>query len=222
MSAMNFSTPCFRQRKALVVCIVLAMTMALSGAEVAPLTIAVTPSDVRVANATPGERVILFSAAIESYGGHLRQYTTIKEVPDDDKDGIITYTSEGPIALRSVWIAVEENSGRSVIGGRPGYPVTLLPFPTHLVKKDADGIIGLVDVEGRTAELLIVRPKHGAWLVKGNIADPRVHNGKLTLTADDARPISDSEPTPFRIRNGDVLVLINTGRLEVSVVEIGK
>jgi hypothetical protein len=190
------------------------------------LQLSVAGSTVRIANVTSGGDVVLFSASLANDRGVLRQRSAADVLHDDDGDGVVTFQSATPIPLRSIWIAVDETNGQSAIGGRADYAPTILPFPQRLVKQDADGIIGIFGDERLAAEMVIVRPGKGAWrlvALDGETTDgDRQHDGRLSLAAADAQPLDAKSETPKRLKNGDVIAVIDPDRMECFVTEVGK
>lgn len=191
----------------------------------AAATIAFTETSVSIGGMTPAAQVVLFTASIANTHGFLQERTGAK-IFTDDSTGAFTYTSPYGIAPRSVWIAVDVETGRYVAASPSTDGFRLLPFPAQLLKRDTDGILGLFDNDQVTAEMLIVRPKVGAWRLRGleggrGDAD-RAHNGKLSLASAEATPVSGTDPPPRRLKNGDIIAVIDPGRLEVVIVEIGK
>ena len=195
-------------------------------AEPAALQGTVTETDVEVRNATPNGDVVLMTAQLEAHAGLLRQIGGATRASDADGDGIVRVTPVRPIPLRSIFVAVDLESGRYLIAGPEDYPLAVVPFPSHLLQSDADGVLGLADQEVVSAQVLVVRPKTGAWRLvasEGGDGDAdQTSNGKLSLASFDALPVGGSGPAPKHLRKGDILAVIDPGRMEVSVTEIGK
>jgi hypothetical protein len=191
-----------------------------------PLQIAVSSHDVRIANVTPGGTVVLYSSSIASDGGLLRQRKVATTITDSARIGSVAFASNTPIPFRSVWIAVDLETSRYVVGGPDGYDVSLRPFPSTHLHGDAEGTIGLFDLRQLSGEMLIVRPKTGAWEVvaaEGGTNDgDRARNGKLSLSVDDAVPIAQSGPPPKRLKNGDIIAVIDPHRLDVVIAELDR
>jgi hypothetical protein len=195
-----------------------------NAAEAPALQASVTAERIEVRNVSAGGEVVLFTAQLEATGGLLRQRTGATRVADTDGDAIVALVPPRRIATRSIWVAIDLESGRSVIAGPDGYTINVLPVPTTLLKKDAEGVIGVMDAERITAEMVIVRPKMGAWRIvasEGSGTDSdRSKNGKLSLASEDALPIGESGKAPRRLKKHDVIALIDPGRMEVFVTEI--
>ncbi len=193
----------------------------------APASISFTRDTVQIAPITPGGRVVLFAAALESSDGILAQSTGAKMFVDDDRDGVITYRRNGGIPIRSLWIAVDFETGQFGSGTPSNALEAFLPFPASLLRRDAEGVLGLYDREQLTAEMLVVRPREGAWhlrALEGASGDAdRTHNGRLGLASADATPVAGtSAAAPRKLKKGDVIAVIDPGRLEAFATEISQ
>lgn len=191
-----------------------------------PLQIAVSSQDVRVTNVTPGGTVVFYSASIANDGGLLRQRKSATMVTDTARAGSVTFSDGRPIPFRSVWVAVEMDSARFVVGGPDGYDLNVRSFPTTHLHGDADGTIGVFDLRQVSGQMLVVRPKSGAWEVgasEGGAADAdHARNGKLSLSVEDATAIGNSGPPPKRLKNGDVVAVIDPHRLDVFITGLDR
>jgi len=196
----------------------------LSAADTPSLAVQLSTREVRVSNVSSGGEVVLFAASLINgrYGVHQR--TGAKAFTDSDGDGVVTYVDARGISDRSVWIAVDVETGSYAIATPLGFALQRLPFPTTLLKKDAEGILGLFDHDMLRAEMLIVRPRVGAWRLaahEGENGDSdKLHNGKLSLAAADARPVAGPTTPPSRLKRRDVIAVLNPGTLEVYVGEV--
>lgn len=193
----------------------------------APASISFTGDTVQIAPVTPGGRIVLFAAALESSDGILGQITGAKMFVDDDRDGVITYRRNGGVPIRSLWIAVDFDTGQFGVGTPSNALEAFLPFPASLLKKDAEGVLGLYDREQLSAEMLIVRPGEGAWhlrALEGGSGDAdKTHNGKLGLASAEAIPVPGISVTaPKKLKKGDVIAVIDPGRMEAFVTEISQ
>lgn len=203
------------------------VAVAAFGADGTPLQLTLDNTTVRVANVTLGGAVVLFTASLTTRESLLLQRTGAQTFLDSDRDGVVVYQRASRIPLRSVWIAIDIDSGRYSVATPPDFQLPPTTFPAHLLKHEADGIIGLFENEQLTAEMLVVRPKEGAWRLRateGGSGDAdRTHNGKLSLAAGDATPVrGTSSPAPKRLKSGDVIAMIDPRRLDTVITEIGK
>lgn len=191
-----------------------------------PLQIAVSSTNVRVANVTNGGALVLFAATLANDSGLIRQRGVATIVADIDRDGIVEYVDPRAIPFRSVWVAVDVETGRFAIGAPPNFDLNVVPFPSSHLRDDADGTIGVFDLSQVSGTLLVVRPKKGAWSVlaaEGGSADAdHLQNGKLALAAEDTTAIGGSGPPPKRLKKGDIIAVIDPHRLDVSITELEK
>lgn len=198
----------------------------LSAADAPPLQLTIGAVAARVGNVTAGAEVVVLVASVEGQGGVLRHRSGAKIFRDDDGDGVVTVADGRAIPLRSVWVAVDIETGRSAIAAPADFPLQSAPFPVSLLDRDGEGAIGLFDLQQRNAELLLVRPKSGAWRLRaheGGNGDGDEHaNGKLRLDAAAAISVSGDTPPPKRLKKGDVIALIDPVNLQAILGEVEK
>jgi hypothetical protein len=190
-----------------------------------PLQVTIRESSIGVINATPGGNVVLFAAGLDGSFGILRQRRLAESVTAD-ATGAVEFVSAPALPYRTICVAVDVETGRMAIGGPADYEIQLRPFPVETLKRETDGISGLAGADVPRAELLVVRPKGGAWRLAaaegGSGDDDRQHDGKLTLDFSTATAIGAATPAPKRLKNKDVVVLIDSARLEVFTTEISQ
>jgi hypothetical protein len=200
--------------------------LAAFAADPPPLQIAVSNQDVLMTNVTPGGTVVFYSASIANDRGILRQRKVAAMVTDTARTGSVTYSDGNAIPFRSVWVAVEMETGRFVVGGPVGYDLSLQSFPVTHLHGDTDGTIGVFDLNQVSGQMLVVRPKSGAWEVsaaEGGMGDAdHARNGKLSLSVEDTQAIGNSGPPPKRLKNGDVIAVIDPHRLDVFITGLDR
>jgi hypothetical protein len=211
--------------RTLAVCLFFAT--AVFAAEAPPLSLNVDESALTIGNVTTGGDVVVLAVAIESTGGLLREISGAMRRNDDNDDGTVTIAMGRRIPLRAIFVAVDVESGRYVIASPAGYDPAILPFPTSFTRKDAEGLLGVFDIDRTSAQMLIVQKKGGAWRLvatEGSSADAdRTNNGKLSLGNADARPVGGGNAAaPKHLKNGDIIAVIDPGTMEVFVTEVGK
>jgi hypothetical protein len=198
-------------------------TIAAFGAEVPALQIASGDGTFTITNATPGGSVVLFASGIDGSRGVLRQRKLATSVAASAA-GTLEYKPERPLPYRTILVAVDVESGRIAIGGPPDYEVQVRPFPTETLRRDSDGVSGVADAEIPRAEVLVVRPKTGAWQLtaaEGASGDKdQRHDGRLALDFESAKAITGNTAAPKRLKQKDVVVVIDSARLEVFTTEI--
>lgn len=192
------------------------------------LHLTVTPGGVSVSGATPTNDVVLMNVALDQFHHGMRQSNDVLAIVDSDGDGVVSYTPVGGIPLRSIWVAVDRDSGLYAIGGRPDYPVRALAFAPSSLKKDVTGEIASFLADGSERYVLIVRPKNsgGAWILSafdGSTADAdHKRDGKLDVVLSAATPVIGTAAAPKHLKNGDIVVAVDTVHMAVFAAEIGK
>jgi hypothetical protein len=198
----------------------------VSAADAPPLQLTISSADVRIANVTAGAEVVVLVASVEGGGGVPVQRTGAKAFRDDDRDGVVTFTDARGIPLRSVWIAIDVETGRSAIASPDDFPLQSSALPASLLDEDGDGVLGVFDLHQRNADMLVVRPKSGAWRLRahegGNGDGDKHANGKLRLDAADAIAVAGDKPAPKRLKKGDVIAIIDPVNLEAFLGEVEK
>jgi len=203
-----------------------ALAAIAAAADAAALQATVNAQTIEVREATSGGEVVLFTASLAQRRGVLLRASNVQRIADDDGDGRITFTTSRPYPLQTICVAVDLVSGRAVIATRDGYEARRVEFPSQVRKKDAEGMLGFDGIERLGAEMVIVRPKSGAWRLRaaeGGAEDgDRRSDGRLSLLNSDAVPVGASGNAPRHLRKGDVVAVIDGGRMEVFVTEIDK
>jgi hypothetical protein len=209
-------------RAACVLAAGLLFSVAASAADV-PLQLTIRDGAVAVSNATPGGNVVLFASGLDGSFGVLSQRRLAQNLPADAA-GSLVYKPKRPLPYRTICVAVDVETGRMALGGAADYEIQVRPFPVETLKHESDGVSGLAGAEIPRADLLVVRPKGGAWRLAASEGDSgdddRQHDGKLALDFSTAVSIGAEVPAPKRLKNKDVVVLIDSARLEVFTTEI--
>lgn len=192
----------------------------------AALTIDVTEYAVTVSNATPNGGVVLLSCVRGSRGGRTHVERRVVMLRDDDGDGTVQLTPDGPVPLRSVWVAVDFSSSATAAGAHPDFPLHVTEIVASSFRKDASGAIVQLERENRRLILFLVRPGKGAWLLfarDGADGDSdRSENARVTLDFASARAVEGKDAAPKTLKADDVVVAIDPGHLDVYLARIAK
>jgi hypothetical protein len=190
----------------------------------AAMTLTVDPEGVTVAGVPAGSRVLLFGVGREPrrYQSAIRRWTEV--LADDDRDGVVRFSSA--VTNKSIWVAVDLDTGESVAGTGPGYPRREITTGFGLKRNDTGQLSKLENARG-IAELLIVRPGRGAWrlsAVKSSAVDDARDNPSLMrLDAASFRAVSGVLSDDLRyLRRGDVLAMIDPRVMEFYVVQVSE
>jgi hypothetical protein len=196
------------------------------GGAAAVLAIQATTTTVRITNVERGGSIILFSCSRGYREGRTFVDSAAIALRDNTGTGVIEYQPVSPIPLRSVFAAIETETGVVAFGASPGFPLSVIPFEAEKLSRDSTGeIVQLVHGMPRLV-VLLVRPAKGAWIMRGfdgQEADrDRTSNGRLTLAFEDFRSIGASDKGPKALKKDDVLVAIDPSHLDIYAAEVGK
>ena len=207
----------------LTLCLV-AQLPALAATPPAPVAVTVSPTSVRV-TVTPGSEIVLLSVAKRTKNGANYLETNGLLLRDTDNDGVVSL--DGPVPLRSVWIAVDLAGGSTANGALPDFPLHVSAIAPAMFRKDAENEIAALEQEIPRLVLFLVRPQKGAWMLMGREGGDHDRdgeaNGQLNLRFEDARPVAGGkENAPKHLKAGDVVVAVDPGRLDVFLGEVTK
>jgi hypothetical protein len=150
---------------------------------------------------------------------------TAEVVGDDDGDGTVALKLGRPVALRSVWIAVDLGSGDSDAAAPEGFRLKKVNFHGRGLTARSAGRDAIE--EGRPlVELLVARPGVGVWTARLGDGGPGdedgAADGKLAAALDRMEPLGGTRmPAPAQFEKDDVVVLIDPNALEMTLVKVG-
>ncbi|HEX8618382.1 MAG TPA: hypothetical protein VF911_12410, partial [Thermoanaerobaculia bacterium] len=173
--------------KCCAIVILLFASIAAADEALPPLQLTISDTTVAVGNVTPGGDVVIFVASVENAGGHFLHRGGAKAFRDDDRDGLVTTGDTRPVPFRSIWVAIDVETGRSAAATPAGFPLQSSPLGPELLDEGSEGVTAVSDLSQRNADMLVVRPKDGAWRLRahegGNGDGDQSSNGKLRLNA---------------------------------------
>jgi hypothetical protein len=206
--------------------VVLSIIAAVPGRSASPLSMLLGKSDVTISNMTNGGTVILLSCSRSSRKGVLITHRVVNALRDDDHDGIVHFSSQTPIELRSVWIAIDTESGTVATAAPAEFPLNTVAVRSDQLRKDAEGELASFEAERSHLTMLLVRPKGGAWIIDGTEGArgdrDGTSNGRLELSFADAHVVDGKENAPKHLKNGDIIAAVDLGRFDLFITEVGK
>jgi hypothetical protein len=210
----------------LAVCTVWLMVAADAAAQPA-LAVAVSDHNVTVSNVTPGGSVVLFSCEQGAFRGKTQVRPRAAIFGDTDRDGQVRFEpASGTIDLRSVWVAIDYESGAIAFGAPAAFAMTVIPLSAETLRKDAENEIATLLQDATHLHVVVVRPGKGAWWMRGRdgtASDRDATPGRLALNFDETTSLDGKkEKGPKHLKKGDIVAAINPGHLEVFFTEIGK
>jgi hypothetical protein len=206
--------------------LLLAAAAATVAAQPAALTLTASPEQLTIANATKGGQVVLAGVSVSSEGGTRRIRRFAEVLKDDDGDGRLDFTPDGNVPRRSVWAVTDLQSGSTATAGGPERSVAhIAPLPTTALKKDLDGAISGFESGAVEVQLVILRPKKGAWMsyaYEGFEGDEdRTRNGIIRTLLTSAVPIApEFGSAPTKAKKDDVLILLDIRNLLVGTTVV--
>lgn len=135
-------------------------------------------------------------------------------------DGVSRFELGRPAAQRSVWVAVDVESGDFAVSAPEGYQVVRRFKPARLEVVDGGGADAIVD--GRSYLFgLVVRPKEGAWTFQGGDGGPQDDDGetdgRVRFALDQLEALPGSPEPPAKARGTDLWFVVDLLTLRISI-----
>lgn len=177
---------------------------------------------VRISGAVRGGRVACIfvdRAPLNTYSGSL-------VAADTDNDGEVVVSMKRTLTDRAVWAAVDLETGEVTAATTEG-TVTNLTFHGHSFRGNGGDLKQLESDDFERLDVLLVRPRTGAWTISGGDGGPGDSDGqqdrKFILDVDRMKPVQDRfGPAPKKFEKGDVVVLIDPATSDIYVAGVGK
>ena len=189
-----------------------------------PFRLAVETDALVVTGATASGQVVFFGVAREIAPDDVVEVVPRTEIrTDDDGDGRVAFPLGGPIALRSAWAAVDLASGDFDAAAPEGFLMKKVNFRGRGVGRRADGRDSVMDARG-LAEILVVRPKTGAWTLRLGDGGPSdgdgTADGRLEAILERMEPLAGSPRPPQTFQKDDVVLVLDPNLLEMTLVKV--
>ncbi|MDQ3280900.1 MAG: hypothetical protein M3Q69_05775 [Acidobacteriota bacterium] len=206
-----------------------APALATPAAAVKP-TVVINGRHVVASSITAKGRAVFFAISRGPSGmGGIGVHITAKVVSDDDGDGRIDFDTGYDIPFRAVFAVVDYESGEYTIAGPPDYEVIQRQLdPRELKRDETNGVAFLTQERARMA-IVVVTPGKGAWYQRAALGDrgdakKDPQHQRLTLAFEEGTSIvpDGKEKAPRHLTNGDVLIGIDPGRLDIFALAVGK
>jgi hypothetical protein len=180
---------------------------------------------VSVTGVTPGADVYLFGMAREGMGYYNHIFPRELILHDSAKTGRVDYALGRSVPLRSIWFAVDLTSGLPVAGIPRGYAAALVAIDGRHLKRDANGDIARLAYPGALVEMILVRPGDGVWGATIGLhsasdegSEDRDVDGSVSKFA---QRVGTTAVAPAKLKNGDVVFLMNSYTAQYSYAVIG-
>ena len=175
---------------------------------------------------TVGGSVVLFYCSRVSRARSIAVRPDAIVLKDNDQDGSVQFVPPDGVPLRSVWVAVDETSGNYVVGSLPDFPVEETPISGDSFRRNVQNDIEALAEDIPTLVVLLVRPASGAWLENGFDGDASdgdgLLNGHVLMNFSSGITIDGTASAPHFLKNGDTVIAIDPGHLDVYTALVGR
>jgi hypothetical protein len=210
-------------------CLAFLLTGAVAGKSAAataqPPQVSLSGDRIVVTNVTPGQSAVLFGAVQRfTSSGSVQLKRWQRATADEDRDGRVEFNLPEQIPTQSIWIVVDGATGAVAVAAPPESRFRQLEFPSGVLRKKKDGALEQF-VSGRgMVDLLIVRPRVGAWAAfaaDGHDSDADgAQNGKTTVDFSRGRSLVGRVTAPRQLTPRDVVVAVDLRRLQYYLTEV--
>ena len=174
---------------------------------------------------TPGHPVVWFGVERRVDPDFSTEVVRHTEVATAAADGTARLSLDREIALRSVWVAVDQKKGEFVVAAPDGYRIAKPPKPATRLEAGEGGRPDQLLDERPYLMGLVVRPGDGAWVFAGGDGgerdEDRESDGRLSFALSGFDPLPGSPEAPARARGEDLWFVIDPRRLEITVLRGG-
>jgi hypothetical protein len=186
------------------------------------MTLSFTARSVTVSGVTAGNTIVLFAVGLQKNGYDKTLLRWAKSAADEDHDGAVTFDLERDIPTVTVAAAVDQTTGRTVIGAPPAFgDIERIALPATALRRSAAGAnLDRFAFERPTLELLYVKPGAGAWSwssMDGRTLDRDGANGVTVVAAGDGARLPGTTAELTQFSAGDVVVAIDRTTMQVAV-----
>jgi hypothetical protein len=169
---------------------------------------------------TPSKSVIWFGVEYgldAEFSADIRQHDGVGMAA---ADGTARLDLDQPLAPRSIWVAVDLDSGQYVVAGANGYRILKPDTVASRVAGGGQASDALVD-QRQYLIGVAVRPGVGAWSFAGGDGGPRdqdgASDGHLSFAVNQFDPLDGSPAAPDTVAANDLWFVIDPLTMEISV-----
>jgi len=174
-----------------------------------PPQIRFEPQAVVAEGISPGKKVVFFSIAREVSGYATTTVHRQEILSDADGKGIVRFELGREVPFKSVWFAVDLDTGQFAVAAPEGFPLREVPFPARAIP----AALNRLELQRSLVEVVLVRPAVGAWAVRvgdgGALDEDREADGTLRAALSNLTPLGESPAPPERLRPDDLLLVID-------------
>ena len=182
--------------------------------------IAFEESAVVASGLTPGKTVAWFGVERIVDPDLAAELVQRAEAKTAGADGVSRLELARPVSQRSLWVAVDVESGEFVVAAPDGYAIRRRPRPSRLVVGEGSRPD---EIEDGPAYLygLMVRPGEGAWIFRGGDGSPLdadgETDGRVHFALDDLEPLPGSPAPPAKAKGTDLWFVVDLLKMQIAV-----
>jgi hypothetical protein len=180
---------------------------------------------ITVSGVTPRARVYAFGVTREPHGDDSSVIQRETVLSDDDGDGTVQWTLPIDVPKRSIWMAVDLESGAAAATGPPDYQTTRIDLTGEHLKKDASQSVSRIASPGALVEVVVVRAKGGIWRAtvgwRGPADESKDPKTIGIATANLQPQAGTTEPAPKHLKKGDVVFVLDSYRATYGMATVG-
>lgn len=139
-------------------------------------------------------------------------------------DGVSRLELARPVSQRSLWVAVDVESGEFAVAAPDGYEIRRRPRPSRLVPGEGSRPDEIEDGPGYLYGLM-VRPGEGAWILRGGDGSPQDQDGetdgRVRFALDRLEPLPGSPAAPAKARGTDLWFVVDLLTMRIAVHQGG-
>jgi hypothetical protein len=190
----------------------------------APLRVTLETDAVAIAGTTPRGQVVLLGVTREIGEDDFHTVRRhLQTLSDEDGDGVIRYPVKEGVPLRSLWAVADLTSGDYDAVAPTGFAGREVGWRGRGLERRHDGKDA---VEDRRAllELLVVRPKVGAWALRlgdgdENDADGSI-DGRIEGILEQMLPLTGDLKPPAIFQRDDLVMALDPTTMEITLVKV--
>jgi len=188
-----------------------------------PLTLSINGSVVTISGVSALGKVYVVGLMRTRQLGYT-QLSRYQGTLDAAQDGSATLTVRSPIALDSLFFAIDLATGGYGRTAPAGQPVHESPFPDSAAPMAANGQLQKLETHLDVAHLLLVRPGAGAWELTigdgGPDDDDHTADGASRNRPEQMHPIGSSPDAPKNFRKDDLFFAFDPVNVAMLVLRV--
>lgn len=169
---------------------------------------------------TPKGQVVWFGVMRDLDNGRLDWSHDEEITADQSGTGTVQLDIGRPIALQSLWFAVDLATGRFGVNAPSGYPLRQFDLPSNAISAALNHLV----IPRSVLIVVLVRPGVGAWTLRAGDgaagdSDGAV-DGKVDIDCTQLLPIGSSPGAPKNFSPKDTLLVVDQAQMDLIAVSL--